>query len=490
MNKSLNEKIYYVVGMHCSSCEILIEKKLLETDGVKSVEAKAGSGEVVIEYEGQKPSNEFLNKIFYKDGYKFSDQPKTGNNTDKKDWGFVAIAGGAVILLFLVLNKLGVSSFVNVDSQSSLPLFFVFGLLAGVSSCAALVGGMVLSLSKQWNEAYSNQTSSLGKASPHLLFNIGRIISFGIFGGILGFLGKSMGISFAFTSFLVLAVSVLMFLMGMQMIGIKYFQRFQLTTPKFVTRYIANERNFQGRYMPFLMGALTFLLPCGFTITTQGLALLSGSAIRGSLIMLAFVLGTTPVLLGIGFSSIKFSQNPHWASRFTKVAGILVLFFALFNLNSQLNVLGISSLSDLKLKSNQTKASSQDGLPPIVGGKQVIKMNASASGYVPNNFKVRVGIPVRWEISDTGTSGCTNAVISKGLFEGQIALTPGQVSIKEFTPGKPGKYKFSCWMGMISGVIEVVDKSGQRGSTQENVPVSSGASGCGCGGGQTAKSSN
>ncbi|OGZ35944.1 MAG: hypothetical protein A2V60_01530 [Candidatus Portnoybacteria bacterium RIFCSPHIGHO2_01_FULL_39_19] len=120
-------------------------------------------------------------------------------------------------------------------------------------------------------------------------------------------------------------------------------------------------------------------------------------------------------------------------------------------------------------------------------------MNASASGYKPNYFKVKAGIPVRWEITDTGTSGCTNAVISRNLFDGQIDLNPGQVSVKEFTPEKAGKYKFSCWMGMISGVIEVVDK--KEGSAITNAAaaadsndsandvIPSGVSGCGCGGG-------
>ena len=86
-------------------------------------------------------------------------------------------------------------------------------------------------------------------------------------------------------------------------------------------------------------------------------------------------------------------------------------------------------------------------------------MDASSRGYSPNYFKVKAGIPVRWEITDTGTSGCTNAVISKNLFEGEIYLTPGKTSFKEFTPTKTGKFKFSCWMGMISGIIEVVDKN-------------------------------
>ncbi|KKP72257.1 MAG: hypothetical protein UR65_C0018G0007 [Candidatus Moranbacteria bacterium GW2011_GWE2_35_164] len=52
---------------------------------------------------------------------------------------------------------------------------------------------------------------------------------------------------------------------------------------------------------------------------------------------------------------------------------------------------------------------------------------------------------------------CTNAIIAKSLFEGEIALTVGKTSIQEFTPKKAGKYKFSCWMGMVTGTIEVVN---------------------------------
>lgn len=444
--------------MHCSSCEILIEKKLLETKGIRSVEARADKGEITINYSGEKPSLSNLNKIFNKHGYIFYDHNKNTEIPDSKknEWGLVVTVSGLLILIFLLLNYLGIGSLVSVNSQSSVFAFFVFGLLAGVSSCAALIGGIVLSMSKQWMEIYAEKNSTLEKLQPHLLFNLGRMVSFGLLGGVLGWLGEAMGISLVFTSFLVLAVSLLMVIIGLQMLGVKYFQKFSLTTPKFITRYVANEKNFQGRLMPFFMGALTFFLPCGFTITTQGLALLSGGPLAGALIMTAFVLGTTPALLGIGFSSLKLSQDTRLAGRFTRVAGILILFFALFNLNSQLNVLGSKSISDFISPKKVAVSAGKNGLPPVINGKQIIKMNASASGYLPNYFKVKAGIPVHWEITDTGTSGCTNAVISRSLFADQINLTPGQVSIKEFTPGRPGIYKFSCWMGMVSGTIEVV----------------------------------
>ena len=246
--------------------------------------------------------------------------------------------------------------------------------------------------------------------------------------------------------------------MGLQMLGVAWFQKFQIAAPKFILRNIADESKFKGKYLPFVMGALTFFLPCGFTLTAQGVALISGNPVQGALIMLFFALGTLPTLLLIGFSSVKMSKEPHLSYRFAKIAGILVLFFALFNINSQLNVLGLKSLSDIgrTIGTSDVQADNSDNTN-VIDGVQVIKMDASSQGYSPSYFKVKVGVPVRWEITDTGTSGCTNAVIARDLFDGEIQLTPGQTSIKEFTPQSPGTYKFSCWMGMVSGVMEVTN---------------------------------
>jgi len=315
------------------------------------------------------------------------------------------------------------------------------------------VGGIILSMSKQWGELYGNNSTIFKKIQPHITFNLGRIIAYGIFGAILGIIGNRLQISLQFTAFMIITISFLMIVLGLQMLGVKYFRKFQLSLPKSATRFIANENNFKGKFMPFLMGAATIILPCGFTITAEGLALLSSNPLQGFLIMLAFVLGTTPILFSIGFSSIKFLSKPNFAEKFSKVAGFLVLFFALFNINTQMNILGFV------MPNFDTSSSTinQNELPQIIKGVQILKMNASARGYSPNYLKVKTGIPIRWEITDTGTSGCTNAIISKSLFSGEIRLTPGETSIKEFTISKPGKYKFSCWMGMVTGTIEAIN---------------------------------
>ena len=459
----MKQYIYKVEGMHCASCEILVEKKLLDVLGVKSVDASTGKGEVVIESEGDKLDVHKLNSLFKEENYRFSDfiTPKQGiakAGGDVKKSGTTLVAFNIaifIIIAFLILDKIGIANFLSLSSKSSLFTFLGFGILAGFSSCTALVGGIVLSMSKQWQGLYSENETASKKVQPHIMFNSGRVMSYVILGGILGLIGSRLEISAKFTGFLVVFISLLMIALGLQMLGVKAFRKFQLAMPKFATRFVANENNFQSKYAPFIMGALTFFLPCGFTITAQSLALISGSFVNGAIIMGAFVLGTVPALLLIGLSSVKFYSKPGTAEKFSKVAGFLVLFFAIYNISNQVNVLGLN-FNQPPASAQSSGVATQDGLAPVVGGKQIIKMTASGRGDSPNYFKVKAGVPVSWEITAGSSLGCNNGLISQ-LFEGQIYLTPGQVTVKEFTPQKAGVYQFSCSMGMIRGTIEVIN---------------------------------
>ena len=426
---------------------------------------------MAIEYEKEIPSTQLLNQLFRKHNYTFYHQPLTfdGDKTDplKSQTLSIVILATIFIAIFILLNKFVFSGFGSVNSNSSLAVIWLFGAFAGVSTCAALVGGIVLSMSKQWQSAHLSSDSFSKKLAPHLMFNFGRLISFAILGAVLGALGSQFNISIKFSSWLVILVSLVMLATGLQMLGVKIMQKFQITAPRFLIRFIADEKNFQGRWMPMALGALTFLLPCGFTLTAEGLALISGNSLSGALIMLAFSLGTFLSLIAIGVSSVKFLEQPRKAEIFLKVAGVLILFFVAFNINSQLNVLGVKSLSDIKLPSVKTKTIGIKSDQPAKDTKtennngdngkniQIIKMEASSRGYSPDSFTIKAGAPVRWEITDTGTSGCTNAVISPNLFKDVIQLTPGETAVKKFTPQNIGSYKFSCWMGMISGTIIV-----------------------------------
>ena len=437
MSKKICSCTYSVSGTHCRSCELLIENEVKKLPGVKSVTASSSENKVTINYTYKKPVISYLNNIFKSNGYIFTPYlSKEGVGGGLNPANLIIVLGlTALIVVFLyVLQQSGLFASVNV-SATSLPLaFFPFGLLAGFSTCAALVGGLVLSLSESWSKY---------KLVPVLSFNLGRLVFFAIFGAILGYFGSVFRLSVTTNIIITLAVSVLMLVLGLQMLGVKAFQKFTLALPKSFTSKFSSADKFQGKYLPFILGGLTFFLPCGFTLTTQSLALASGSPATGALIMGAFALGTFIPLFLIGLTGTKIIGH----KIVSQIAGLLLLAFALFNFRNQFNLLNFFPSTNFQ---NTVAATSSDVV--------VLKMTASASGYSPNYFKIKAGQPVRWEITDTGTGGCTNAIIARSLFQGQINLVPGTTSVKEFTaPTTPGTYRFSCWMGMISGIIEVVN---------------------------------
>lgn len=170
----MKEITFYVQGMHCPSCELLIEKKLLQKKNIESVDASIGQGKVVVFYQGQKPSLKKLNQEFVKEGYFFSQTPLAKKKEPLLTSSNLQVLGIAflLILVFAFFSRPSIASKVVVNSSSSFLAFLLFGLIAGFSSCAALVGGIILSMSKQWP----------AKFQPHFLFNLGRLIAFGFFG--------------------------------------------------------------------------------------------------------------------------------------------------------------------------------------------------------------------------------------------------------------------------------------------------------------------
>lgn len=119
----------------------------------------------------------------------------------------------------------------------------------------------------------------------------------------------------------------------------------------------------------------------------------------------------------------------------------------------------VTVISGYVIMSPGKQTSNAGVLAPIVDGKQAVNMTVLAVGYSPSSFKVKAGVPVRWEITSSGQPGCASGmIIANGLVD-PIYLNPeqGQVTVAEFTPQKAGMYRFSCSMNMARGSIEVVN---------------------------------
>lgn len=437
---------YGVSGMHCASCEVIIEKRVKKLDGVVEAKADMAAGTLTITSEKDTPDRIELDRLFPEGLYAFSDTPVSGYQWSET----IHIAGYAlaVIALFFGLSASGLFPALTIDSDSSFGAFFVFGLLAGVSTCAALVGSLVLALSTQWRSPNGGTEAFADKLRPHLWFSAGRIASYALAGGLLGLLGGSVRFSSGFTSITVVAISLLMLLLAMQMLGFSPLNALRIALPKRVIDRVGSGVTREGLLRPFPTGFMTILLPCGFTMAAEGAAILSGTPWKGIGIMTAFVFGTMPPLLAIGLSGAELSGRPATSRIFMKTAGLLVIFFTLFNLNTQFGIAG-------RIASRNTPPAVQASAPANVNTR-IVRTVASNGSLANAQFELRAGEQVRFIVDpkDNG-SGCMNAIMIPGLWNQPQYLSKGKPIVMQFTPRKRGTYQITCAMGMPWGVITV-----------------------------------
>ena len=237
--------------------------------------------------------------------------------------------GLAFLALFFVVQKSGILNF-GLGTTVTPVTSFIIGLVASVSSCLAVVGGLVLSLSATVSQ------DSVSDVKPMILFHTGRLISFAVLGGILGAIGSAIGISFTITAILGIVASTVMIVLGLNLVGL--FKRNIIALP---TGFFNFFRKVEHKTIaPLLVGVGTFFLPCGFTQAMQVVALSSGSFLSGMLIMTAFALGTFPMLAFLSFGSASFAQSKH-APLFFKSTGVVVIGLGAFALLAGLAGLGI-----------------------------------------------------------------------------------------------------------------------------------------------------
>ena len=328
----------HVSGTHCASCKILIEDIFGEHDFIKKVNVDLKNQTIQIETDSDKNAEELVKMINEKiklHGYTLSvNKPivrqdlTIANKGDDVIWKAIPI-GLTFLLLFLILQKSGILN-LGLGGSITPVTSFIIGLIASVSSCLAVVGGLVLSLSAKISEDNISDTKTF------MLFHGGRLVSFALLGGVLGAVGNAIGINFTFTAILGIVASLVMLALGLNLVGVFAKSKFTLPTGIFnFFRKIEHET-----FTPLLVGFGTFFLPCGFTQSMQVAALGSGTFMSGFLIMFAFALGTLPMLALLSFGSASFAHSKY-APLFFKSAGVVVIGLGLFALLAGLAGLGI-----------------------------------------------------------------------------------------------------------------------------------------------------
>lgn len=326
----------HVHGMHCNACTLLIESELRDHPKVTSAKSSLKSHSVEISGDfSNMPLEDIAKELtggLKKHGYSLEVERQV---RDKK-WADFKIAMPIAVgfmAMFVLLQKAGIVNLVNTGTVTY-GTAFVIGVIASLSTCMAVVGGLVLSMSATFAKEGE-------KIQPQLLFHGGRLVSFFVLGGVIGAIGGAFTLNTAATFSLNLLIGAVMLVLGINLLDVFHIaKRFQPTTPKFISRHALGVSKLNHTLTPLLMGIATFFLPCGFTQSMQLYALTTGTFVSGALTMLSFAAGTLPVLALISFSAFSI-KNGAKSGIFFKTAGLVVIAFAFFNLANSLVVIGL-----------------------------------------------------------------------------------------------------------------------------------------------------
>lgn len=422
------KKIYIKIdGIHCVNCENTIKYALLSDKKIKRVSFDGFIA--IVTCENNTKENDLIKVIndlgYYTNKDNISDDINNlRNNIKLKE--FVIILVSIIFICFLLYKVFGYNIFnmiPTIDSSVTYGMLFMTGLLTSIH-CISMCGSINL-------VATVNNDNKRSIKRP-LLYNIGRIISYTIIGGLVGLVGKIISFNNIVNGIIIILASIVMLLMSLTMLNVIKV-RF-----KFI-KYKVSNRN------PFIIGLLNGLMPCGPLQAMQIYALSTGSVLKGVLSMLLFGLGTVPLMLvtGVIFSSMKGKTK----ILINKIASVLILILSIVMFNR-----GLLSLDIDILKNNNYGDYVKT---TIIGDYQEIDFDLEYDNY--KDIIVQKDIPVKIIInaSKDKLTGCNNEIIINeyGI---KKKLEVGE-NIIEFIPKDTKTISYTCWMNMIKNNIKVID---------------------------------
>lgn len=425
-----NKVVLYIDGMTCGSCEARIERALSALEGVEKIKVSFHQSKAEITYQGDKVSKGTFISVVERLGYAVTDKPQKGLRNILPL--LILLFGG----YYIIQNTVGFNFIPEVSDEMGYGLLFLVGLLTSVH-CVAMCGGIALSQGV-------NETQQKRKFIPSLLYNIGRVISYTVIGGIVGGLGAVITPSGQFKGIVAVGAGVFMVMMGLKMLNI-----FRLPPWLKLSMSGISYRKVDGSnpIRPLIIGLFNGFMPCGPLQTMQLYALGTGSIAKGALSMFFFSLGTVPLLFL--FAAIASVISGSLSRSMMKISAGLVIVLGIVMLNRGLALSGLAlDLSLLKNGLNETAEIRMED------GKQVVNLVVDSSGYTPDIPIVQVGVPVKMTLDVGNINGCNNPIIipEYGI---EIDLKTDD-PVVEFTPTKEGSIRISCWMGMITTKLTAV----------------------------------
>lgn len=208
------------------------------------------------------------------------------------------------------------------------------GFLGSFGHCVGMCGPLTVafSLSQQSQETVAWQSS----LCFHLLLNLGRIASYALVGGFLGGIGSIViasgqlaGIGSDLRQGIAIITGLLLIWFGLAQIKPDWLPKLPIIHPLQGMLHerlakVMTELSWQNNWwIPALLGSFWGLIPCGFLYVAQIKAAETGDFSLGVATMLAFGVGTMPMMLGVGLSTTRLSASQR--SQLFRLGGVITL---------------------------------------------------------------------------------------------------------------------------------------------------------------------
>jgi sulfite exporter TauE/SafE len=374
----------------------------------------------------------------------------------KKNYFILALVLFSLLCIYLILNYLlsidvigAVRDFFmlkylpKLESDKGIVILFMFGLLTSFH-CIGMCGGIAISQTVR-RPVLEDGNHGGSWFVPSTLYNLGRVISYTVMGGIVGGIGQAIGFNGSLKGIVPIIGGIFMVIMGINLLGIfPILRRFNLRMPLFFAKKIQKGKN----YGPLYVGIMSGLMPCGPLQMVQLYALGTRSVWLGAISMLIFSIGTVPVLFIFGALNTLISKK--FSNIILKASAALVLVLGFVMIGRGLALSGVSISMP-----HSMNAASEVCIAKIEGDIQIVTSEIKAGSYPV--IKVKKGVKVRWilKAAADNLNECNNAIVIP-KYKIEKSLEAGD-NIIEFVPQQTGDIVYTCWMGMIKSRIKVVD---------------------------------
>jgi len=203
--------------------------------------------------------------------------------------------------------------------------------LGSFGHCVGMCGGIVIAYSStKVQQGWSKTQQSFS----HLLYSLGRILTYSILGAIFGYLGSVATFSNNASGLLWIFAGLAMLLTGLSLLGkVKFLTLIEHSFSK-STWYQNNFRTLissQSFTSFFLLGMLNGLLPCGFVYFFAITAASTADPLHGAIVMMIFGISTVPALFSLGFFVGLFKQSG-LRNIMMKLAAISVILYGSYTI--------------------------------------------------------------------------------------------------------------------------------------------------------------